>query len=149
MLINIVFKNPNWLETDQLAIFKEQLNPRCSRVGGLNPGAPEEKSSALNRSASLAALATKGAAKSGRGEVVGPLLAWLAATFILLEHVTLGKAPQMLLWCLCSSTPPSLTEKSWPYRYKTEKFTNRTSRGYIFQLSIRKEEHLSKFEVEN
>ena len=59
MLINIVFKNPNWPETDQLAIFKEQLNPRCSWVGGLNPGPPEEKSSYLNRSATLAALATQ------------------------------------------------------------------------------------------
>ena len=50
-------KNPNWLEADQLAIYKawpriwtrddRETNPASDRVEGLNPGPPDYKTSAL------------------------------------------------------------------------------------------------------
>ena len=58
-----VVKNPNWLEADQLAIYKawpriwtrnyRETNPACSRVRVLNPGPPDYNIRALNHSATL------------------------------------------------------------------------------------------------
>ena len=50
--------NPNWQETDQLAIYKrgrgvERTNPASGRAEGLNPGPPDYKTSALNHSVTL------------------------------------------------------------------------------------------------
>ena len=53
-----IFKNPNWQEADQLAIYKawpriwtqdyRETNPASDRVEALNPGPPEYNTSALN-----------------------------------------------------------------------------------------------------
>ena len=58
-----MIENPNWQEADQLAVYKtwprlwpwddRDTNPASGRVEGLNPGAPEYNTNALNHSATL------------------------------------------------------------------------------------------------
>ena len=63
LLLDIV-KNPNWYETDQLAIYKtwpsriwtrdyRETNPAIGRVEALYPAPPDYNTSALNLSATL------------------------------------------------------------------------------------------------